>query len=227
MSHMLTLTPEINVLLGVLALIGAVVLARFLIRQVLTMVKIALVLCLLAGAAARTWFILVRSAVCRLSLPTRATRRPIPKHEQTAERQIFAQIVDSEDKDRFVERAILERRPYNRLLKTASKSTAEQLRKAINDRTFPESLSDEPDLHRGEPYFAGRGVVLEISDLADGQEYGLPKGTMILPRRFHQHGARRVRAAHRLPPGIDAARPAQEKHRRRPVAGADVLGAVL
>jgi hypothetical protein len=37
------------------------------------------------------------------------------------------------------------------------------VRKAVDDRTILENLADEPDLHRGEAYAMGRGVVVEVT----------------------------------------------------------------
>src|SRR5947207_2826910 len=77
--------------------------------------------------------------------------------EQTTQRLIYAQIADQEKKDVSVERAVLEGKPFKHLLKKVSTMTNQDVRKAVDDRTILENLSDEPDLHRGEAYAAGRG----------------------------------------------------------------------
>src|SRR6187399_920953 len=92
--------------------------------------------------------------------------------EQTTQRLIYAQIVDQEKKDVFVERAVLEGKAFKHLLKKVSTMTNQDVRKAVDDRTILENLSDEADLHRGEAYAAGRGVIVEVAEAELTPDYG-------------------------------------------------------
>jgi hypothetical protein len=87
-------------------------------------------------------------------------------------------------KEDFVERATIEGRPFKHLLQRASRLTAEQVRKQVDDRLTYELLDDEPDRHRGEPYAAGRGVVVEIAQAELSPEYNFPAGWTVLPGVF-------------------------------------------
>jgi hypothetical protein len=121
--------------------------------------------------------------------------------DQTTPRQIYAQIVDDEEKEKFAERAVLEGRPFKYLLKRVATMTNAEVRKAVDDRTILENLSDEPDLHRGEAYAAGRGVIVEIAEAELTADYGFAKGWTVLPAVFI-NTAREVYALRILcPPG--------------------------
>ena len=105
----------------------------------------------------------------------------VTEAEQSTPRLLFAQIVDDEPKDVFVERAILEGRPFKYLLKRAANKTCADLRAATDEKLLFEYLSDEPELHRGEAYTPGRGVVVEVSRVELDPAYGFPPGWTVLP----------------------------------------------
>lgn len=129
----------------------------------------------------------VGTAVARRVAEDRARQplRPAPETEseveQSTPRLLFAQIVDDEPKDVFVERAILEGRPFKYLLKRAAAKIFAELRGATDEKLLFEYLSDEPDLHRGAAYTPGRGVVVEISRVELDPAYGFPAGWSVLP----------------------------------------------
>ncbi len=200
MNQWLSMSPYTKPLLGLLAAVFAIFLVAFLIRQMFKMLKFFLMLALVAVALIFYLDYTGYFGASPLSVAEAAGEDdPESEAEQSTARQIFAQIVDNEDKDTFAERAILERRPFKHLLKAVSKMTSEQIRKASNDRTLLENLSDEPDQHRGEAYFAGRGVILEVFEADLGPEYGFPKGWTVLRAIFvntaHEVFAQRILCA--------------------------------
>jgi hypothetical protein len=101
--------------------------------------------------------------------------------DQSTPRLLYAQIVDDEPKDVFVERAILEGKPFKYLLKRAAAKTCAELIAATDEKLMFEYLSDEPGLHRGAAYTPGRGVVLEVSRVELDPSYGFPPGWSVLP----------------------------------------------
>lgn len=104
--------------------------------------------------------------------------------EQSTPRLLHAQIVDIEPPDKFAERAIIEGKPFKQLLKRAALKTCAELRAATDDKLLFENLGDEADLHRGEAYTPGRGVVLELTRAWLDPSYGFPEGWTVLPGVF-------------------------------------------
>ncbi|HLX63091.1 MAG TPA: hypothetical protein VKX17_17610 [Planctomycetota bacterium] len=198
MDDLLAAYPMMKPLIGIAALIAVLLLAKVMFKNFFSALKFILALgVVLAGVVfyldSTGYFGRARSEGADFSEPL--------EEQQTTPRQLFAQIVDTEEKDAFSERAILEGRPYKYLLHLVSKKTNAELRKANNDRTTFENLLDEGDLHRGEAYAAGRGVIVEATEVELPPEYGFPKGWTVIPAVFI-NTAREVYALRVLcPPG--------------------------
>lgn len=180
MGQWLSMSPYARPLLGLVAIVCAFFLIKFIIRQVFNMLKFVLVLILVAIGL---FFYLDFSGYFGPSKAAAADFNVESEAEQSTPRQIYAQIVDADEKDKFVERAILDGRPFKFLLKRVAKLNTQQILKEVNDRTTFENLTDEPDLHRGEAYATQRGVILEVSNADLTPEYGLP-GYTVLPAIF-------------------------------------------
>ena len=199
MDQWLSMSPYTRPLLGLVAIVCALFLIKFVIRQVFNLLKFFLVLMLVAIGL---FFYLDFSGYFGPSKAA-ADFGVESEVEQTTPRQILAQIVDTDEKDKYAERAILDGRPFKFLLKCVAKFDIKQILKDVNDRTTYENLTDEPDLHRGEAYAAQRGVIVEVSNADLTPEYGLP-GYTVLPAIF-------VNTAHEIfalrilcPPGSKA-----------------------
>ncbi len=185
MESWFSMSPYTRPLLGLLAIVFVFLLIRFMIKQVFAMAKFVLFLALVAIALFfyydyKGYFGPVKAAGASAAGADFSVES---EAEQTTQRQLLAQIVDTEAKDEFAERAILEGRAYKYLLNKVSKTTREKLVNEVNDRTTFENLTDEGDFHRGEPYAPGRGVIVEVSNAELGPEYGLP-GWTVLPAIF-------------------------------------------
>ena len=174
--------PYARPVLGLLAVVFAFFLLKFLLRQAFLMVKLFLLIGLVAIGV---FFYYDHAGNLNSSKPAAGGVDFSADSEaaQTTQRQIYAQIVDSDEKDQFAEHAILEGLPFKYLLKRTAKVTRAEVVKEVNDRTTFENLTDEPDLHRGEAYAPGRGVIIEVSIADLGPEYGLP-GYTVLPAIF-------------------------------------------
>lgn len=99
-------------------------------------------------------------------------------------KRLMLQIVDQEGKEDFVERAVIEGKPFKYFLQHVSRLTAVKIRESVDDRLTYEQLLDDSDLHRGDSYTAGRGVVVEIDSVPLPPEYGFPLGWSVLPGVF-------------------------------------------
>ena len=170
MDSWLSMSPYMRPVLGFLAIVFAFLLIKFIVRSVFAMVKFLLVLGLLAiGAFFYLDHIKYFGPPVHDGVPAGKDGAASPdfsvesEAEQTTQKQLYAQIVDTDAKGQFSERAILEGRAFKFMLQRVSKTTRAQLVKELNDRTTVEQLIDEPDLHRGEAYAPGRGVVVEVS----------------------------------------------------------------
>ncbi|MEI6233981.1 MAG: hypothetical protein WCT04_13070 [Planctomycetota bacterium] len=197
MQSWVTTLPFLRTFLCVLGLFFAFFLIRFVVRQVFIMLKMLLALGLILIGLFfyldySGYFNGIKTTIHDVEF--KLAKSPAPKaasidltveseSQQTTPRQLFAQIVDTEDKDTFLERAMIEGHPFKYLLKRVSKTSREQIVKDVNDRTTFENLTDEPELHRGEAYAPGRGVIVEVTQADLGPEYGLP-GWSVLPAVF-------------------------------------------
>lgn len=200
MSAWLAASPWLRLLWISVALFVIFFLVRLMVRPVFNLLKFVLALTLVVVGL---FVVFDYTGFLGTAKSDGADFSKEAEDDQSTRRQIYAQIVDEEEKDKFAERPILEGRPFKYLLKRVSTMPNADVRKAVDDRTILENLADEPDLHRGEAYAAGRGVVVEISEAELTPDYGFPKGWTVLPAVFI-NTAREVYALRILcPPGSE------------------------
>ena len=96
----------------------------------------------------------------------------------------FAQIVEDDEQNVFLESAILEGLPFKYLLKCAADTTHDGLRKQTNDQITFEHLMNEPGMYRGQVVTLARGIIVDVTQASLPPDYGLPPGYTVLPAIF-------------------------------------------
>jgi hypothetical protein len=107
-----------------------------------------------------------------------------PPREGDPRRQLFAQIVEDGDPDRFSESAVIEGAPFKYFLRSLLHVSHDAVRKFTDESALYENLLATPGLYRGRVVTLARGVVIEVSRAVLPPDYGMPPGTAVLPAIF-------------------------------------------